>query len=880
MGRKPEGLSKRKSPRKKERERYLPRKPTKGLSKYGVEPVATRSKRALSRTTIFEQIGEKRNTWKFSAALSKRMLRHSYDAGITVQQWVECLHSYAPASAFAPRRPGNSFLNSHDSEGGDGDSEGEDSFEWEDDDDSYFTSECELEAEASFARAVWDVDLGEVLEEGVSLVSPDFSFDDDSIQTLEEGEISSPLPNEEEDDYNNDEEGSPDYFYNEEQGILEEEDRPPDNEEEVSLPLENGEEPLTFLKRPAEGRKAKNAPPKYALLFVERLYDFILFLKKPCPNCSGECEFSKQIRFVGLSLIVLMRCKGCRGVHKFSLFTDSPLKSRLWCLSIVAGGLTFAHLNSFCSLFGLHNISETQFYEIQTTYIIPATKMTIEQKRLRWVDANRNKTFNVLTDARHAAVVNSDGNTTTLMLCNSTDQSERPPNEVFTFDTVRSETAGGMAVQTDAIGLTKAFQWLLDKNLKIAAVSFDDCSDNITTLTPLRNKHQEQFGLLFEFYKDSWHKGKKLKAKCDKVFSQVWTSYAKDPVQASERFQSLLREVFPQERAFPVSDELCAVLTLIVKLKAKLKEEKGKEKETNSLQEGEGVNVSIEEVFVTITKEVVLSSPKKYQVEVLQKILKYLDLVSSVGKKNDLIERIFAIRETVVIPLRMLELKKKAQKQSQTGGEDNTELLKTAEKKLTTILDAEKRAVSLEIFDKSPRLSSHFHACATRCNGGTPKVLRGYLLNCLLHWGGIHTGCESQQCKSNVYSSKVPLKHVISFVTLYLVYTSGKPGTNMSLESLQYYTKDLATSICESFHSYLAFWAPKGIHFSSTYETRIFMAEMSWNENHDRGRKWLPRRKEPDKGKRARGGIRSRWITPMRSLWVNEILKNIELIAQ
>jgi len=97
----------------------------------------------------------------------------------------------------------------------------------------------------------------------------------------------------------------------------------------------------------------------------------------------------------------------------------------------------------------------------------------------------------------------------------------------------------------------------------------------------------------------------------------------------------------------------------------------------------------------------------------------------------------------------------------------------------------------------------------------------------------------------------------------------------MSLDSLAFYMKDIATSICEAFHSYLAYWAPKGIDFPVSYETRVLMAELCWMANQDRIRKELPRRKEPETGKRARGRYHSLWKSPINLTWTDDIFSNM-----
>jgi hypothetical protein len=249
--------------------------------------------------------------------------------------------------------------------------------------------------------------------------------------------------------------------------------------------------------------------------------------------------------------------------------------------------------------------------------------------------------------------------------------------------------------------------------------------------------------------------------------------------------------------------------------------------------------------------------------------LKYLN-IRTTGNKAELISRIFQTESSVTIPETLLN------KEKQVSKPDNR---KEAEKNLKMAFEMEKQQVMKELSDKGNRLSAHFHSCSTRCNGGSAEVLRKSLLNCLKHWAGDHSSCVSETCLSLVYSSKILLTHVLSFAVLYFVFTSGKPGTVMTLESLEFYTKDVATSICESFHSYLSLWAPKGIYFSSSYETRIFMAELCWNANVHREKKILPRRKEPDKGKRARGRLRSLRKTPLILTWVEDIfsqMKNLD----
>jgi len=93
----------------------------------------------------------------------------------------------------------------------------------------------------------------------------------------------------------------------------------------------------------------------------------------------------------------------------------------------------------------------------------------------------------------------------------------------------------------------------------------------------------------------------------------------------------------------------------------------------------------------------------------------------------------------------------------------------------------------------------------------------------------------------------------------------------MSEEELKYYVHALATSDIESFNSFLKTWAPKYLFFSKSYPMRIQMAVMHWNENKDNLRRELARRNLPQKGKRARGRMRSLEMEYQRTTWRSAI---------
>jgi hypothetical protein len=155
----------------------------------------------------------------------------------------------------------------------------------------------------------------------------------------------------------------------------------------------------------------------------------------------------KELNLLGLSLIVEMRCEECWKQNHFSLLSNGAEASREWCAAVVGCGLRYSHLDEFCQLFGLHNLSESQFFNIQCDDMIPAIEAVVAEEREEWVKSHQGKTFEVLTDARHAAVVNSDHNTTTVVL-HDIDE-EVVPNQtkrhyLFTFNVPRTEASNQM----------------------------------------------------------------------------------------------------------------------------------------------------------------------------------------------------------------------------------------------------------------------------------------------------------------------------------------------------------------------------------------------------------------------------------------------------
>jgi len=90
-----------------------------------------------------------------------------------------------------------------------------------------------------------------------------------------------------------------------------------------------------------------------------------------------------------------------------------------------------------------------------------------------------------MMDARHAAVVNSDHNTTTIMM---SDVDGQKKNFVKTINIHRLEAASKMAIQTDLMGVTRMVKWLEETKILLESMSFDGKTDNIPLLAPFAER--------------------------------------------------------------------------------------------------------------------------------------------------------------------------------------------------------------------------------------------------------------------------------------------------------------------------------------------------------------------------------------------------------
>lgn len=185
------------------------------------------------------------------------------------------------------------------------------------------------------------------------------------------------------------------------------------------------------------------------------------------------------------------------------------------------------------------------------------------------------------------------------------------------------------------------------------------------------------------------------------------------------------------------------------------------------------------------------------------------------------------------------------------------------------LIEEEKQAKK-EIEYVKGKLTYHFYASITE----NTTEFQKRLLSSIFHWTNNHEHCfDTAKCKRSRYFHHNPyITHPVAIVSLYHLWTSKRPGTNMSLEELKYFRKMLVTSKNECFHSFLIHWVPKAYYWKETYETRVFMAEMHWNENCTKKTTKLPQKKKKTaKGKRKRGMCVWKYEEEKTTRWFYEI---------
>ncbi|XP_015764652.1 PREDICTED: uncharacterized protein LOC107343583 isoform X1 [Acropora digitifera] len=133
-----------------------------------------------------------------------------------------------------------------------------------------------------------------------------------------------------------------------------------------------------------------------------------------------------------------------------------------------------------------------------------------------------------------------------------------------------------------------------------------------------------------------------------------------------------------------------------------------------------------------------------------------------------------------------------------------------------------------QLSDKAKATKTHFY-WAMRNNDGTAAGFQQYLLNIVDHYQGKHDLChQDSRCKHAGYiCSKKEVsdsKAVDAYRTAIMKTTIYKNPSDYLLCRDTFYI--------ESFHVVVLIYAPKRIHFGDdTYEMRVSLAILDWNEN-------------------------------------------------
>ncbi|XP_074611041.1 uncharacterized protein LOC141865606 [Acropora palmata] len=156
--------------------------------------------------------------------------------------------------------------------------------------------------------------------------------------------------------------------------------------------------------------------------------------------------------------------------------------------------------------------------------------------------------------------------------------------------------------------------------------------------------------------------------------------------------------------------------------------------------------------------------------------------------------------------------------------------VKKAFKKVASglVRDAEKSWFA-ELSDKVKCTKMHIYYAMKNCNGDA-DVLRNYIANIVDHYQGNHTKChQDSRCKEDGYvCSKKPLVSERAIAA----YRKAVEGTTV-FKNAEDYGLCRDTYWIESLHLVMLIYTPKRIHFSraDTYEMRIQLAILDWNEN-------------------------------------------------
>ena len=145
--------------------------------------------------------------------------------------------------------------------------------------------------------------------------------------------------------------------------------------------------------------------------------------------------------------------------------------------------------------------------------------------------------------------------------------------------------------------------------------------------------------------------------------------------------------------------------------------------------------------------------------------------------------------------------------------------------------------------DKPKAVKNHFYFCLNYIDrkvadyqkgGGVlddikktefASELHRLFLNCVDHWAGYHDNCiDSKTCAKDDKNKKKLNMNAVCILGNYL-------RSNFTLEEAKYYLRNRMTSHTESFNRMLLSFAPKHRKFNDSYDWRVILAMIEWNEN-------------------------------------------------
>ena len=654
------------------------------------------------------------------------------------------------------------------------------------------------------------------------------------------------------------------------------------------------------------------AVSKFIYFDLESISRLIGLFEPKC-HCGSELQFDiKLTTTFGFKTKLVFTCRAeveGQVEHNFSLdsLQDGGSFTRRFVMSVLASGGQHSKWRRFSLMMSLPFVCKSQFYTVQADHVAPALEILRENERKQFLEQNPSAAFYGAVDSTHSQVCNADFNVTTLMLA-KTKKGDRPYVYTVLVHRTDPKNPSRQAVKSDDIGLRRVLTWLTESGLRLLSLSTDDCKSVAQIVKDFLN-------IIEELLRDCWHKGRKLKKKILACLAALLAEYLSEPEIFTRKWYFILRVYLPatiEPSGFKIIrltkedlEKLPATTCHLIAKNLHLSHKATRREEVISLLIGDRpfleIEASMKETPSRSTSSSSNSSDSKERVKAEKQTRKQerakveaeakpiVELLSPHfhASASDCNGQVLAFRDMLLNSISHFAGQHAKCKGNCTPSSATyllsehlpSEPRPTAEA-ASVSLDQKKRT-ECKCGSKTHIRSSSKDCPFNKNNSSSTSSIKltdsTSLLTVIPETLDIPTSNEPSPPHSSPGQLHPRLTHIVCFAALFLTFTSKTPGTNMDLETLKFYVWDIATSMCEAFHSYLLRWVPKMNHFPASYSARLTCAEVSWNRNRYRVSLTLnKKRAPPEPGKRSRGRIRTRWLCIEDLSWVVEAVEIME----